>query len=261
MSELNVDLERDALTGGEADLTRPSQRPLSGACVCLRTGRGHLHPSDRLRRRRAGDRREPRSRRSPGRLPDVGFPAGLRRFQVPGGLLGDRLGGRRVLTILVLGWSLLTGAVALAALLPPAADAAVRLPAGAAVPLRHVPGRRVPHAGTRDRRLDAAHRARQRPGSDLDVQPMGRRTDSVSSGLALPRLWRLADPVPADRRAWAALVRRILAVVPRPPRTNAAGQSRRAENHRGRSHETSRRRRPRALGEDGPARSASGHCA
>jgi sugar phosphate permease len=42
-------------------------------------------------------------------------------FQVPGGLLGDRLGGRRVLTILVLGWSLLTGAVALAALLPPLA--------------------------------------------------------------------------------------------------------------------------------------------
>jgi sugar phosphate permease len=42
-------------------------------------------------------------------------------FQVPGGLLGDRLGARRVLTILVLGWSLLTGAVALAVLLPPAA--------------------------------------------------------------------------------------------------------------------------------------------
>jgi sugar phosphate permease len=39
-------------------------------------------------------------------------------FQVPGGLLGDRLGGRHLLTILVLGWSLLTGAVALAAALP-----------------------------------------------------------------------------------------------------------------------------------------------
>jgi sugar phosphate permease len=39
-------------------------------------------------------------------------------FQVPGGLLGDRLGGRHVLTLLVLGWSFLTGAVALAALLP-----------------------------------------------------------------------------------------------------------------------------------------------
>ncbi len=39
-------------------------------------------------------------------------------FQVPGGLLGDRLGGRHLLTLLVLGWSLLTGAVALTALLP-----------------------------------------------------------------------------------------------------------------------------------------------
>jgi len=34
-------------------------------------------------------------------------------FQVPGGLLGDRLGARHVLTILVLGWSLLVGAFAL----------------------------------------------------------------------------------------------------------------------------------------------------
>jgi ACS family glucarate transporter-like MFS transporter len=39
-------------------------------------------------------------------------------FQVPGGLLGDRWGGRHSLAILVLGWSLLTGAVALAAALP-----------------------------------------------------------------------------------------------------------------------------------------------
>lgn len=39
-------------------------------------------------------------------------------FQVPGGLLGDRLGARHLLTILVLGWSALTGAVALTALLP-----------------------------------------------------------------------------------------------------------------------------------------------
>jgi MFS family permease len=39
-------------------------------------------------------------------------------FQVPGGLLGDRFGGRHVLTLLVLGWSLLTGLVALTVLLP-----------------------------------------------------------------------------------------------------------------------------------------------
>jgi sugar phosphate permease len=40
-------------------------------------------------------------------------------FQMPGGLLGDRLGARHLLTILVLGWSLLVGVVALTAALPP----------------------------------------------------------------------------------------------------------------------------------------------
>src|SRR5437660_382361 len=39
-------------------------------------------------------------------------------FQVFGGLAGDRLGARHLLTILVLGWSLLTGAVALTTSLP-----------------------------------------------------------------------------------------------------------------------------------------------
>lgn len=39
-------------------------------------------------------------------------------FEVPGGLLGDRWGVRHLLTVLVLGWSLLTGAVALAVALP-----------------------------------------------------------------------------------------------------------------------------------------------
>jgi sugar phosphate permease len=39
-------------------------------------------------------------------------------FQVPGGLLGDWLGGRHVLTLLVLGWSLLLAASALTVLLP-----------------------------------------------------------------------------------------------------------------------------------------------
>lgn len=39
-------------------------------------------------------------------------------FQVPCGLLGDRLGARHLLTVLVLGWSLLTAATALIAFLP-----------------------------------------------------------------------------------------------------------------------------------------------
>src|SRR5215831_9672159 len=33
-------------------------------------------------------------------------------FQVPGGLLGDRVGARHLLTLLVLGWSFLVGAIA-----------------------------------------------------------------------------------------------------------------------------------------------------
>jgi MFS transporter, ACS family, glucarate transporter len=39
-------------------------------------------------------------------------------FQVPGGLLGDWFGARHLLTLLVVGWSLLTAAVALTVLLP-----------------------------------------------------------------------------------------------------------------------------------------------
>src|SRR5882724_4237332 len=40
-------------------------------------------------------------------------------FQMPGGRLGDRLGARHLLTILVLGWSLTLAAVATVALVPP----------------------------------------------------------------------------------------------------------------------------------------------
>jgi sugar phosphate permease len=39
-------------------------------------------------------------------------------FQVPGGLLGDWIGGRLLLSLLVLGWSLLTAAIALTIYLP-----------------------------------------------------------------------------------------------------------------------------------------------
>jgi sugar phosphate permease len=49
----------------------------------------------------------------------AGFLAAYGLFQVPLGLVGDRLGARHVLTVLVLAWSFLTGAVALAVLLPP----------------------------------------------------------------------------------------------------------------------------------------------
>ncbi len=47
------------------------------------------------------------------------FLIGYGLFQVPCGLMGDRLGARHVLTILVVGWSLLTGITALTAYMPP----------------------------------------------------------------------------------------------------------------------------------------------
>src|SRR5947208_3582927 len=39
-------------------------------------------------------------------------------FQVPCGLIGDRLGARHLLTLLVLGWSVVTGLTAVTGLLP-----------------------------------------------------------------------------------------------------------------------------------------------
>src|SRR5713101_9898836 len=39
-------------------------------------------------------------------------------FEVPGGLMADRFGVRHLLTILVLGWSLLTGGITVIALFP-----------------------------------------------------------------------------------------------------------------------------------------------
>jgi ACS family glucarate transporter-like MFS transporter len=53
--------------------------------------------------------------------------------QVPGGLLGDRFGSRHLLTVLALGWSLLSGLTALAATLP--RDTTLTLIGGLTVPL------------------------------------------------------------------------------------------------------------------------------
>jgi len=49
------------------------------------------------------------------------FLIGYGLFQVPCGLIGDRLGARHLLTVLVLGWSLLTGLTALAGFFPASA--------------------------------------------------------------------------------------------------------------------------------------------
>ena len=164
----------------------------------------------------------------------LAFQVAYGLFQVPGGLLGDRLGGRRVLTILVRGWSLMIGAVALAVLLP----GGLSLPFAYLLVLRFLFGMFQAGGFPTIGRVIAdwmpiTERGRAQ-GVDLDVQPLGRCADPVPADVALPRLRKLADPLPADRGTRAILVRRLLALVPRPARGNAASESRRAQDHRGR---------------------------
>ena len=86
-------------------------------------------------------------------------------FQVPCGLLGDRLGARHVLTVLVVGWSLLLAIVALTVVLPPGGWLAftfllvLRFLFGA---FRPAASRSWPRGG----RLGASPAARFRPGSE-----------------------------------------------------------------------------------------------
>ena len=125
MSGLNVDLEPGAAASGNASLNRPSRvryQVLAFACalavvtyvhrIGFAVGAPAIADSLGLDEAQVS-------------LLMSAFLLAYGAFQVPGGLLGDRLGGRRVLTILVLGWSVLTGAVALAALLPPGATLAL----------------------------------------------------------------------------------------------------------------------------------------
>ena len=155
-------------------------------------------------------------------------------FQVPGGLLGDRLGGRHVLAVLVLVWSLLTAAVALAVLLP----AIAALPFVFLLVNRFLFG--MFQAGgfpTLGRVVADWMPVTERgfaQGAIWMFSRMGRRPDPVPAGLALRHLRELAGPVRADRRPGSRLVRRVLALVPQPARGDATGQPRRAEAHRGR---------------------------
>src|SRR5262245_43239276 len=56
--------------------------------------------------------------------------------QIPGGLLGDRVGSRHLLTVLVLGWSLLSGLTAFAAGIP--RDAALAAVGSVSLPLAYL---------------------------------------------------------------------------------------------------------------------------
>ena len=122
-------------------------------------------------------------------------------FQVPGGLLGDRLGGRHVLTVLVLVWSLLTAAVALAVLLPTIAVLPFvfllvnrflfgMFQAGGFPTLGRVVADWMP----------VTERGVRRGPSGCSAD--GRGPHPVPAGLAFRRLRELARPVRADRRPW-----------------------------------------------------------
>ncbi len=118
MSELNVEFEPHAAPPWESGPARPSRvryQVLAFACalavvtyihrIGFAVGAPRIAESLGLDEAQVGNLM-------------AAFLLAYGAFQVPGGLLGDRLGGRRVLTILVLGWSLLTGALALATFLP-----------------------------------------------------------------------------------------------------------------------------------------------
>src|SRR5262249_54081556 len=62
-----------------------------------------------------------------------GFMVAYGLCQIPGGLLGDRVGSRHLLTVLVLGWSLLSGLTALAAGIPD--DHVLAVAGGVSLPL------------------------------------------------------------------------------------------------------------------------------
>ncbi|OAI52927.1 hypothetical protein AYO44_04565 [Planctomycetaceae bacterium SCGC AG-212-F19] len=63
----------------------------------------------------------------------AGFMVAYGLCQMPGGLLGDRVGSRHLLTVLVLGWSLLSGLTALAAGIP--RDQVLAVAGGVSLPL------------------------------------------------------------------------------------------------------------------------------
>lgn len=134
-------------------------------------------------------------------------------FQVPGGLLGDRFGGRHVLAILVLAWSLLTGAVALAVFLPHVAA----LPFVFLLVLRFLFG--MFQAGgfpTLGRVIADWMPVTERGFAQGAIWMFSRwgGADPVPAGLAVWNPRELAGPIRADRGARRRVVCRVLALVP-----------------------------------------------
>ena len=217
MSELNVEHELDAAAHWEVEPGPAEPGPLSSACVCLRlavvtyvhrigfaVGVPAIAQSLGLDQAQVG-------------YLMAAFLLAYGAFQVPGGLLGDRLGGRRVLTMLVLGWSLFTGASRWPRCFP--AERCCRssscwccdfssamFQAGGFPTLGRVVADWMPLT--------------ERGSAQGAIWMFSRWGGALIPFLLAWLFWvlrRLADSVPADRRAGFALVRRILAVVPDRP--------------------------------------------
>ena len=128
------------------------------------------------------------------------FLLGYALFEIPSGHLGDRLGARRVLTRIVIWWSVVHRAD----------GRRVGLSAAAGRPLL-VSGRakraRFPNAAVAISNWFSACIARARLRTVHHVQPAGRRAFTVAGPPIQQRVW-VANIVLCIRCAWGHLVRR-----------------------------------------------------
>ena len=157
------------------------------------------------------------------------FMIGYGVFEMPWGFLADRFGVRNVLAAIILGGSTLTAGLALVGV--PAARS-VALIVGLLVLLRFLFG--AFQAGTFPAisRMMADWMPTTERGSAQGAVWMSSRMGGALAPLLLVWLFtRMGDwklPLVLVGRPGLALVRLVLALVPQPPRGDAAGQSRRS---------------------------------
>ena len=107
----------------------------------LCAGGDHVHPPRRLRHGLGRDQGAAGAERQRPRLADGRVHGGYGLFEMPWGFLGDRLGVRNILAVVILGGSALTAALPLVVWLPPEVARGPASAPGLAVRLRCLPGR------------------------------------------------------------------------------------------------------------------------
>ena len=187
------------------------------------------------------------------------FAVGYALFEIPEGWMGDRWGARRVLTGLVLFWSLFTA-------LTGAADFLLRWTPGfdlstdattvlfVLVTIRFLFGSgeagAFPNIDARRQRLVPVPRARRGPGRGVDVGPAG-RGDFVRNDRGADDMARLAAGVLRPGAGGGRVVRRVSRVVPQRPGGHAGLQPGRARPHPRRGRQSRTRPRLAAAAADG----------